>query len=530
VLSPPRPSRSDIALLVVVVLVLLHHIDHVLREDLSGWPFTQDATLFTASLLIYPILLGEFLLLRRSPWVMFALTAALLGFVQVTHMFFETPADQFTTWAEGMSPVPDTLGQPNLLGVSSPTLGVVSVAVSMLLSAALAVKLVVLAGEVRTLHWVARGLASTMLVLVLGSAALYGWAVVSTDSSKFARMIVWQAEDVLDYQRFPARSISAHSPTFHFRRGPDANRLPVETVRVREDGQVVERDLEEFLVSTRTAAFLVIKNNTLLSESYFNGYQHDSTVASFSVAKPFVSALVGIAIAEGYIGSVDDAVTEYIPELADRDPRFKRITLHHLLTMSSGLAEKDPYYDTDFRAVALNDTAVVRPPGEEFQYNNVDPVFLGLVIERVTGLSVSAYLEEKLWGRLGMEADGSWNLDSEESGFEMMQTGLNGRAVDFAKFGALYLNKGSWHGKQLVPRAWVKASTGVDAETDPSPEFQYYWWTRPGSESPNDYWTQGNHGQFIYVAPARDIVLVRFGIEYGYEYWPEFFAELARRL
>jgi hypothetical protein len=100
-----------------------------------------------------------------------------------------------------------------------------------------------------------------------------------------------------------------------------------------------------FLRSTGTTAFLAVKGDTLVAEAYFHGYRHDSTVSSFSVAKPVVSALVGIAIAQGRIGSVDDPVTRYLPELARRDPRFGRITLRHLLTMSSGLADLDPYYD-----------------------------------------------------------------------------------------------------------------------------------------------------------------------------------------
>jgi CubicO group peptidase (beta-lactamase class C family) len=144
--------------------------------------------------------------------------------------------------------------------------------------------------------------------------------------------------------------------------------------------------------------------------------------------------------------------------------------------MSAGLADLDPYYDLDLRAVALRQTRVVEPPGRRFRYNNVNPVLLGMVLERTTGEPVSTYLAEQLWGPLGMEADGSWSLDSRRSGLELLQAGLNGRAVDFA------------------------------------------------------FWAQGNHGQFIYVAPSRNLVLVRFGINYDYDHWPELLAALARRL
>ena len=130
---------------------------------------------------------------------------------------------------------------------------------------------------------------------------------------------------------------------------------------------------------------------------------------SFSVAKSFVSTLVGIAIDEGLIGSVEDPVTDYLPELAVRDPRFERITLRDLLTMSSGIRfwETDlpwpwtddtyTYYGVDLRDVGLNGTRIERPPGQEWHYNNYHPLLLGMVLERATGMSVSDYMATRLW-------------------------------------------------------------------------------------------------------------------------------------
>ncbi len=517
------------ALLAAIVVSVLHHVDHVLRADYSGWPFSGEVTLFSASLLVYPLLLAAVLLSRTKSWMAVGLVAVLLVAVQVPHMFVETPADQYSTWAEGVSSVPRHLGRPNLLGIASSTLGVASVMASLLLSAALAVALVLVAGLLRRGRRLVRAAVVSAIVVLVSADLAYGWAWLSTGSSELARSIAWQESDVLDYQRFTARPVETQAPAFHFPEAPRTDQSPVQTVPVRDGGEVVERDLEEFLRSTGTTAFLVLEGDTLVYEAYFNGHRRESTVSSFSVAKSVVSALVGIAVEEGHINSLDDPVTAYLPELAERDGRFARITLRHLLSMSSGLGDLDPYYSVDMRAVALHDTEVDGPPGERFSYNNVNAVLLGLVIERATGRSVSAYLEDTLWGPLGMEADGSWSLDSEASGFELMQAGLNGRAIDFAKFGALYLNDGQWRGRQLVPRDWVAESTRADTESDPSPDYQTYWWTRPGSGTPNDFWAQGNHGQFIYASPSHDAVLVRFGIEYGYEYWPELLAELASR-
>jgi hypothetical protein len=376
----PRPGRAEVALLTVAVLTLAHQVGHVLRADSSGWPFTRDLTWFTASLFVYPALLAALILLRERPWARVTLAVALLGSLQAPHMFWETPADQYGTWAHGVSWMPAAPGRPNLLGTSSPALGVVSVAVALLLSVAVPVALMLVAGDLPRFRRPGRVAAAALLVLVLGVDLAYGWAWASTDRSRLARMIVWQESDVSDYRRFPARPVPTRPPVFWFRRSPAADRPPVAIVSIRQGGRLVERDLEGFLRSTGTTAFLAVKGDSLVSEAYFRGYRHDSTVSSFSVAKPVVSALAGIAIAQGRIA---------------------------------------------------------------------------------TGRTVSAYLSERLWGPLGMEADGSWSLDSRRSGLELLQAGLNGRAIDFAKLGALYL-----HGE---PGGDGSSSPAAGSPTRPKP-------------------------------------------------------------
>jgi hypothetical protein len=153
--KPAAPSRGRLTpgewmLLGVVALAFLHHLDHVLRADNSGWPFTPDVTPFTISLLVYPIFALDFLLLRRRPWVRVGLVAVLFVALQVTHAIVEPPADQYGTWANRTSSVPHALGQPNLLDTASPVLGALSVAVSSLLSVAVLAALVLLAREART--------------------------------------------------------------------------------------------------------------------------------------------------------------------------------------------------------------------------------------------------------------------------------------------------------------------------------------------------------------------------------------------
>jgi hypothetical protein len=147
-----RFTRGELMLLGVVALAFLHHFDHVLRADNSGWPFTPEVTPFTISLLVYPIFVLDFLLLRDRPWVRVGLVAVLFVALQVTHAIVEPPADQYGTWANGTSAVPHAVGQPNLFEVTSPVLGAVSVAVSSLLSLAVLAALILLTREARARH------------------------------------------------------------------------------------------------------------------------------------------------------------------------------------------------------------------------------------------------------------------------------------------------------------------------------------------------------------------------------------------
>lgn len=255
-------------------------------------------------------------------------------------------------------------------------------------------------------------------------------------------------------------------------------------------------------------------------------------MTSFSIAKSFASALVGIAISEGYVGSVEDPITKYVPELLEQDPRYQNITLRHLLTMSSGIRygeysmpwsdDTATYYAPDLRAVAIS-SPIVGKPGQEFHYNNFHPLLLGLVLERATGRHVAQYPEEKLWRPLGMEAPGSWSLDSEQSGFEKMESGLNGRAIDFAKFGRLFLNKGEWNGTQLIPAKWVDQSTRRDTTTDPAPHYQYFWWVNTKVTSNHHFYAFGKHGQYIYLVPEQNLMFVRFGRTDPFRHWDDLF-------
>jgi CubicO group peptidase (beta-lactamase class C family) len=345
-----------------------------------------------------------------------------------------------------------------------------------------------------------------------------------------------------DYRILPERKLTASSTPFSF--AEDKSR---ETqVQAAFQSNPAIQNLDAFLADTGTQAFLVIQDDTIIFERYLMDYQRDSVVTSFSIAKSFDSALIGIAIEEGYIKSVEDPITDYIPELAARDPHFKDIQIRHLLMMGSGLRYDEDrfilagdgsltYEFDDLRHLALTETGVVKQPGVEFIYNNYNPLLLGLILERATGKPVTAYLQEKLWTPMGMEFDGSWSLDSEKSGFEKMESGINARAIDFAKLGRLYLNGGNWNGAQIVPSEWVAVSTQDNGLIQERPLYYVYmWWGKPCSPDSHDFFALGNFGQFIYVSTAKNLIIVRNGESYGLENeveaWADIFCQFTQAL
>jgi CubicO group peptidase (beta-lactamase class C family) len=355
-----------------------------------------------------------------------------------------------------------------------------------------------------------------LALLIAAALGVYAWAWSSTDESTIARAMIWRESDVGDQHRFPARRIPAGTRESPLRAGVDTDLV------VGGEG----KELDEFLRDTDTLAFLVVHDDRLVHERYFDGATRESLQTSFSAAKSFVSTLVGIAIDEGLIESLEDPVTDYLPELAERDPRFKSITVRHLLTMSSGIRYEEggfpslgddtyTYYGVDLRDVALNRTRIEQPPGLAWQYNNFHPLLLGLVLERATKTSVSDFMARRLWQPLGAEADATWSLDSESSGFEKLESGVNARPVDYARFGLLLLHKGEWNGRRIVSEDWVRSATGADPATDSAyyHGYRYFWWL--DVERPGRFYAMGKYGQYIYVAPDADAVIVRFGRDWG---------------
>lgn len=381
-------------------------------------------------------------------------------------------------------------------------------------------------------------------ILLIGAVALaalygvaYGIAVTQTDRSGLARSIAWGDADVDDHRRFPSRPVPASGKAYVYDKAegyPDG--LPA--TLVLPGG----KELGELLAGSQTTAFLVVKDDRLVYEGYFNGSGHDAVQTSFSVAKSFASALLGAAIAEGAVSGIDDPVTKYLPELLQRDPRFADISIRHLVTMSSGLHYEEyglpwsddalTYYDPDLRGLALRKARVEEEPGLRFHYNNYNPLLFGMLLERATGRSVAAYLSEKIWKPVGAEADASWSIDSVKDGFEKMESGINARAVDFAKLGSLYLHRGAFNGRQILPAEWIDASTVPALPTGLAFSSGYgrWWWTHEAEGLGAYYSARGNKGQYVFVFPSKGLVITRHGRDYGGVDWSGVAEAVARAL
>lgn len=179
------------------------------------------------------------------------------------------------------------------------------------------------------------------------------------------------------------------------------------------------------------------------------------------------------------------------------------------------------YYGTNLRKY-LNNRKPEQAAGSRHKYSSGDTQLLGLVLERaLRGKTITAYLEEKIWRPLGMEYDATWSLDREDNGLEKTFCCINARARDFSKIGRLYLNGGNWNGKQIVSKKWVEESTTADPES--VNYYKYQWWLEPNGA----YMMQGILGQYVYVNPAKNLIIVRLGKGAGNRAWRTLFAELS---
>ena len=287
-----------------------------------------------------------------------------------------------------------------------------------------------------------------------------------------------------------------------------------------------DQNVSEFLERTSTTALLVLKGNTITYEDYYQGTKDTDYRISWSVAKSFLSALFGIAVEEGAIKSIEEPVTNYVPELVGTG--YDGVRIKDVLQMSSGVAFNEDYYDFNSdinrfgRTFALGGSfdefagSLVRErePGTYLHYVSIDTHVLGMVIRAATGRTIVDYFNDKLWSKIQPESSVYYIVDDQNE--PMVLGGMNLRTRDFARFGQLYLNHGRWNEEQIVPSEWVKASVTPDAphlipgERDTSSinlGYGFQWWIPENAEQ--EFMGLGIYGQYIYVNQKAGVVIVK---------------------
>ena len=288
-----------------------------------------------------------------------------------------------------------------------------------------------------------------------------------------------------------------------------------------------DQDLNAALKHFKTDGLLIIKEGEIVYEEYFNGNSQTTRHISWSVAKSFLSSLVGIAVNDGLIDDINDPITKYLPDF--KNTGYDGVTIKNILQMSSGVLFNEDYADpnsdinkfgvaiargTSFRDFAKTLTKD-KEQGTYNHYVSIDSQMLGLLLDKVTDMPLREYLQMHIWEKIGMEDEAYYLADNED--VDLALGGLNATLRDYAKFGLLYLNKGKWDNEQVVPEAWVDASHAMDlphlqpaAGDDLSSSdwgYGYQWWV-PGFPN-TDYTASGVYNQYIYVDPVTETVIAK---------------------
>lgn len=297
-------------------------------------------------------------------------------------------------------------------------------------------------------------------------------------------------------------------------------------------GRLNDETVGEYFSRVRgDGALLIIRNDTVLLEKYYGYVTPDTPVSLFSISKALTSLLCGIAVDEGYIASVDDPVTKYIPELESRAAGFKNLTIAHLLDMRTGLDFKEGYGWNPFSQLArlyygddvlkhIKRVGFNGAPGESHYYNSMATAILGVLIERAVGKPYAEYMQEKVWGPLGMEQDAYVTLDDKKHRQAKAYGGIASNIRDLAKIGRLYLSGGEYNGQCIVSKDWIDRSTHSSLENN---AYSFGWNNITSMREGKEYVTPrffalGLFGQVLFCDPEKNLIFVTIGEKKGAEY------------
>ena len=275
-------------------------------------------------------------------------------------------------------------------------------------------------------------------------------------------------------------------------------------------------NLKKLNEETKTKSFLVIKNDSIVFEKYFDDHKSTSLSNSFSVAKSIVTSMMFKAIMEGKIKGLDQPLSDYFDEY--KEGLASELTVGDLASMSSGMKWSEKYYSVinitsesyftdNIRSVVLRQN-IIDKPGQSFRYSSGDTQLLGMVIEKATGTTLTNYLSEKFWQPMGAENSALWQIDSEKSRMEKAYCCIASTARDFARFGKLFINKGKWNDEMILDPSYIDLS--INPVFEDSPYYGYGWWLY-NYEGKKVFTMNGHLGQFVISFPDENIIIVRQG-------------------
>lgn len=357
-------------------------------------------------------------------------------------------------------------------------------------------------------------------------------AALSFPSCIAYRAIRYGNAGIDDYRTFPQDTIRKGAQRFRFAELPEEERTLEQVRAFRAYGEL--RTIREALACEQkrlSCGILLIRNDTILLECYQGAIQREAVSTIFSISKSLTALLCGIAVDEGYIRSVHDPVTDYLPELRDADPHFAQLTIEQLLDMRAGLKFNENYRFNPFSGMArlhygrnmlrmMRHLKFSEEPGTSFRYCSMVTAILGLVIERATGRSYADYMSEKVWQPLGMEHDALMSVNAVRKRYPRAYGGISATARDLAKTARLYLQHGCFEGRQVVDAAWIDTTLSAErahANTGSRQRgYSYSWWhnRKPAAgETENElnegfFQMVGMLGQVVSIDPEQNMILV----------------------
>ncbi len=346
-----------------------------------------------------------------------------------------------------------------------------------------------------------------ILLFLVGVILIFSaYALVSGRTYLF-KAVIYNFANIDDYKKFSNNTVTVAAPK-PWKLSSEYNKI------------AYPDSLNSLMESLSSVGLLMIKNDSVISEKYWDGYSDSSLSGSFSMAKSITSVLIGAAIKEGKIGSVNDAVGKYLAEFTEGDKA--KIKIVDLLTMSSGTdwnesyinplsVTTEAYYGSDVYKTATGVKAI-NPPGTIHYYKSGDTQLLGLLLEKATGKSLSDYASEKLWQPLGAEHPALWSTDHEK-GNEKAYCCFNSNTRDFARIGKLMLDSGKINGVAVIDSDYyahsIKPCGIKDTKGNACDYYGYQWWIDP--EHPEIYYARGILGQYIIMIPSKKMIIVRLG-------------------